>query len=273
MKQNGLFEMKQNGLKQNGLKQNDLFGLKVKKKIAMLTCYDFQTAKLLEQAGIDLILVGDSLGMVVLGFNDTKSVTMADMIRHTAAVARAVEKTPVIGDMPAGSYDSVEDALKNAKLLLEAGANAVKFEGCRPEIVSVLVKEKIPVMAHIGLLPQTAEKYCVQGYEKNDAKKIFEGAMVLDKLGVFAIVLECIPLSLAKKITENTNALTIGIGAGLYCNGQVLVINDLLGLNQKFKPKFVKQYANLSEKITTAVSNFKEEVLNGKFPLDKESFH
>ena len=263
MKQNDLFEMK----------QNDLFNLKAKKKIAMLTCYDFQTAKLLEQAGIDLILVGDSLGMVVLGFNDTKSVTMADMVRHTAAVARAVEKTPVVGDLPAGSYDSVEDSLKNAKLLMEAGANAIKFEGCKSEIVSALVKEKIPVMAHLGLLPQTAKKYCIQGLKENEAEKIFNDAMTLDKLGVFAIVLECIPLSLAKKITENTNALTIGIGAGPHCNGQVLVINDLLGLNQKFKPKFVKQYTNLSEEIIKAVSSFRTEVLNGKFPLDKESFH
>ena len=253
--------------------QNDLFGLKSNKKIAMLTCYDFQTAKLLEQAEIDLILVGDSLGMVVLGFNDTKSVTMADMLRHTAAVARAVEKTPVIGDMPAGSYNSPKDALKNAKFLLEAGANAVKFEGCKPEIVSALVNKKIPVMAHLGLLPQTAEKYCVQGKEKEEAEKIFKDAMTLDKLGVFAIVLECVPLELAKKITENTTALTIGIGAGPHCNGQVLVINDLLGLNQEFKPKFVKSYTNLSKEITKAVSSFKEEVLNGKFPLDKESFH
>jgi len=247
--------------------------LKGKKKIAMLTCYDFQTAKLLEQAGIDLILVGDSLGMVVLGFKDTKPVTMADMVRHTAAVAKAVEKTPVVGDLPANSYNSAEDALKNAKLLLEAGANAVKFEGCKPKIVSVLVKEKIPVMGHLGLLPQTAEKYCVHGKEKDEAEKIFRDSMALDKAGVFAIVLECVPLQLAKRITENTTALTIGIGAGPHCNGQVLVINDLLGMNQEFKPKFVKRYANLSEEITKAVSDFKNEVLNGKFPLDAESFH
>jgi len=247
--------------------------LKGKKGLVMLTAYDCQIAKLLEEANIDLILVGDSLGMVVLGFKGTSSVTMDDMARHIAAVAGSVEKTPVIGDLPADSYSNVEDALKNAKRLLKAGAIAVKLEGFKPEIISALIAENIPVMGHLGLLPQTAEKYCVQGKEIKDAERIFKDALALEKAGVFAIVLECIPSELAKRITLALKVPTIGIGAGVHCSGQVLVTNDLLGLKPGFSPKFVKKYASLADEIKKAVTAFKKDVQDGSFPSEEQSFH
>jgi 3-methyl-2-oxobutanoate hydroxymethyltransferase len=247
--------------------------IKKKKKIVMLTAYDYQIAKLIDEVGIDIILVGDSLGMVVLGYKDTKSVTMQEMIHHTKAVARGAKNTLIIGDMPVHSYDTVENALINAKKFIGAGAHGVKIEGNKPDIIKALIKEGIPVMGHLGLLPQTAEKYGVVGREKSEAEKIYRDALELDSLGVFSIVLECIPESLAKKITESVKAPTIGIGAGKYCKGQVLVINDLLGMDENFNPKFVKKYANLSAIIKDAVSRFKEEVLKEKFPDDEHAFH
>lgn len=247
--------------------------LKKKKKIVMLTAYDYQMAKILDETGIDLILVGDSLGMVVLGHKDTKSVTMEDMTHHTRAVARGVKNTPIVGDMPINSCNTVEDALENAKKFLEAGACGVKIEGNRPEIVKALLDEEIPVMGHVGMLPQTAERYQLRGKEEAEAEKIFRDAVELDKVGVFTIVLECIPENLAKRITETVKAPTIGIGAGRYCDGQVLVVNDMLGFDENFNPKYLKRYANLSREIKKAVAKFKEEVLNETYPDEEHTYH
>lgn len=250
-----------------------LNNLTKKGKIVMLTAYDYQMAKILDETGIDLILVGDSLGMVVLGYQNTKSVTMEDMIHHTRAVARGTKNTPIIGDMPIDSYNTVEDALENAKQLLEAGAHGVKIEGNRPLIVETLVKEGIPVMGHVGLLPQSTDRFRLKGKKAMEAERILDDAIELDKMGVFAIVLECIPKSLAKKITETVNAPTIGIGAGIHCDGQVLVINDVLGFDEAFSPKYLKRYASIGREIRKAIVNFKDDVLNGKYPDEKHTYH
>jgi 3-methyl-2-oxobutanoate hydroxymethyltransferase len=242
-------------------------------KIVMLTAYDYQIAKILDGTGIDLILVGDSLGMVVQGHSNTKSVTMKDMIYHVKAVARGAKKTPIIGDMPINSCNTVEDGLKNAKQFLEAGAHGVKIEGDRPEVVKALIDAGIPVMGHVGMLPQMAETYRVKGKKPEEAEEIFRDALELDKLGVFSMVLECIPESLAKKITENVKAPTIGIGAGKHCDGQVLVINDMLGLDESFKPKYVRRYAHLNEVIKDAVARFMEDVSAGNYPDKEHTYH
>jgi len=246
---------------------------KGKEKIVMLTAYDYQTAKILDAVGVDVILVGDSLGMVFQGCKDTKSVTMEAMIYHTRAVARGARNTPVIGDMPIHSYDTVEDALENARLFIEAGADGVKIEGNKPEIIKALIAEGIPVMGHVGLLPQTAEAYKVRGKTAEEAEKIFRDALEVDGCGVFSIVLECIPESLAKRITENVKAPTIGIGAGKYCDGQVLVINDMLGFDDSFAPKYLKKYADLNKIIKNAVKRFMEEVRSGVYPDEEHTYH
>jgi len=246
---------------------------KGKEKIIMLTAYDYQMAKILDEVGIDLILVGDSLGMVFQGKPNTKEVKMEEMIYHTKAVARGAKNTPVIGDMPINSYRNPEEAIENAKKFMEAGAKGVKIEGNLGEIVKSLVKENIPVMGHLGLLPQTAESYKLRGKEQEEAEKIFNDALSLENLGVFSIVLECVPEKLAKKITEAVKVPTIGIGAGKYCDGQVLVINDLLGMDESFKAKHVKRYLNLSRLIKEAVMRFKEEVKKGIFPAAEHTFH
>jgi 3-methyl-2-oxobutanoate hydroxymethyltransferase len=246
---------------------------KGKQKIVMLTAYDYQIAKVLDGTGIDLILVGDSLGMVVRGHSNTKSVTMSDMIYHTKNVAKGAKKTPIIGDMPISSCNSVEDGLRNAEQFLEAGAHGVKIEGNRPEVVRALIDAGVPVMGHVGMLPQMAETYRVKGKKLEEAEEIFRDALNLDKLGVFSLVLECMPESLAKRITENVKAPTIGIGAGKYCDGQVLVVNDMLGLDESFKPKYVKRYAHLNEMIKDAVDRFVEEVSAGKYPDDEHTYH
>jgi 3-methyl-2-oxobutanoate hydroxymethyltransferase len=249
-----------------------LEGLKGNRKVVMLTAYDYQVARLVEQAGVDLILVGDSLGMVVLGYESTKQVTMQEMLHHTRAVARGATKTPIIGDMPIGSYATPELALENARKFMEAGAAGVKVEGCVIDVIRELVNNNIPVMGHLGLLPQTAEKYKLVGKADKDAERIFREAQTIDKLGVFSLVLECVPEQLAKKITESVTSITIGIGAGKYCDGQVLVINDLLGMDESFSPKHVKKYANLSDIIKKAVMDFKREITSGEFPDDAHSF-
>lgn len=246
---------------------------KGKEKIIMLTAYDFQMAKILDEMEIDLILVGDSLGMVVQGYDNTKNVTMADMLYHTKAVARAIKNTPIIGDMPINSYNSAENGLANAEKFLEAGAHGVKIEGNRPKIVEALLNAGIPTMGHVGMLPQNAEAYRVKGKKPEEAEEIFQDAIALDRLGVFSIVLECIPEGLARKITESIKAPTIGIGAGKYCDGQVLVINDMLGLNENFKPKYVKLYANLNKTVKDAIAKFKEEVQAGKYPDEAHTYH
>ena len=244
------------------------------KKITMLTAYDYPMAFLVDQAGIDMILVGDSLGMTVLGHRTTIPVTMDDMIRHAQAVTRAVKQAFVIGDMPFLSYQvSDEEAVKNAgRFIQEGGCEAVKIEGGRERRSTIehILDAGIPVMGHLGLTPQSIHKlggYRVQGKDQKLAQRIIEDAHLLAELGVFSIVLEAVPWQLAKKITDEVNIPTIGIGAGPYCDGQVLVIHDLLGfVPGDFKPKFVKRYANLNEIILKAVSQYKKDVEEGKFP-------
>ncbi len=247
--------------------------LKNKRKIVMLTAYDYQMAKILDAVGIDIILVGDSLGMVVLGHKDTKSVAIEEMIHHTGAVARGAKNTPIVGDMPIGSYNTSQDALKNARRFLRAGAQGVKIEGARSKVIKTLLDNNIPVMGHVGLLPQTAERYHLIGKKREEAERIFKEAVELDQLGVFAVVLECIPEDLAKSITEKLGAPTIGIGAGKYCDGQVLVINDMLGFDDSFSPKYLKRYAHLGREIKKAVAKFKREVLNETYPNEEYTYH
>jgi len=240
-------------------------------KKVMLSLYDYPTAKIVDEVGVDYILVGDSLANVILGHKDTKSITMQEMLHHTKAVAKGVDKSLVIGDMPINSYDTNEDALKNALLFLEAGANGVKIEGNKIDIVKTLVENNIKTIGHLGLLPQTAKDYKVQGIDEESAEKILQDAIDLDNAGIIALVLECVPMDLAKKITETVSCPTIGIGSGKYCSGQVLVLHDIIGLSD-FDKKIVKKYANVKEQIKNAVSQFKEEVINEKFPTEENSF-
>jgi len=255
------------------MRLNELRMKKGKEKIIMLTAYDYQMARILDEAGIDLMLVGDSLGMVIQGYANTKSVTIEDMLYHTRAVARGAKKTPIVGDMPIDCDKSVDDALKNAKRFLEAGAQGVKIEGNKSRVVKALLKAGVPVMGHAGLLPQTAESYRVKGKQPPEAQKIFNDALELDELGVFSIVLECIPESLAERITAAVDAPTIGIGAGKHCDGQVLVINDMLGFDESFAPKYLKRYASLSKMIKEAVARFKKEVSSGVYPDKEHTYH
>lgn len=251
---------------------------KAKEKITVLTAYDYPTARILDEAGIDIILVGDSLGMVLLGYESTVPVTMREMLHHTKAVSRAVKKALVVGDMPFGSYDTPERAVRNAKRFLkEGGAEAVKLEGGKriePQ-VRALIGAGIPVMGHVGMTPQTASQlggYRVQGKDADEAKKIFEDAKLLEASGAFSIVLECVPQELARKITREVSCPTIGIGAGPHTDGQVLVLHDMLGFQGRVSPKFVKKYASLETEIKKAVGQYREEVLSGEFPSVKESF-
>ena len=258
-------------------------GLTDKKKnhtpITMLTVYDYSIASLVDKAGIDIILVGDSLANVVLGLESTKSVGMNEMLYHAKAVRRAVKNAILIGDMPYEAFQvNIEDSVKNAKRFIdEAGCDAVKlewFDKC-PDVTERIIKAGIPVMGHIGLTPQTADKlggFKVQGKDAQAAQKLIEQAVLLEGLGIFSLVLECIPTELGKLITKRINIPTIGIGAGLYCDGQVLVINDMLGLFDKYTPKFVKRYADLSGDIKKAVELFKYEVENHLFPTDEYSY-
>ena len=244
---------------------------KGKSKIAMLTAYDATIAGILDSAGIDIILVGDSVGTAQLGFETTLPVSLEIMIHHTAAVCRAVKKCLVVADMPFGSYQvSKELGINNAINLIKIGANAVKLEGTQAkDLIEHLVKSGIPVMGHIGLTPQSIHKmggYKIQGRE-SDAKQFIEHqAKTLEDCGVFSIVIEGVPPSLAMSITNAVSIPTIGIGAGPHCDGQVLVINDLLGLDPSFKPKFVKRYANLHEVITQATQEYINDVKVNKFP-------
>jgi len=255
------------------VKLDEFRNQKGKEKIVMLTAYDYQIAKILDDEQIDMILVGDSLGMVVQGYIDTKSVTMEDMLYHTSVVARGAKNTPIIGDMPLNSDNTVEDALRNAKRFLDAGAHGVKIEGNKTDVIKALMSNGIPVMGHIGLLPQTASAYRVRGKAPEEAQRILQDAVELDKLGVFAMVLESIPEGLAKRITGAVGAPTIGIGAGKHCDGQVLVINDMLGLDPTFSPKYVKRYANLNQVIKQAVKDFRQNVKSGEYPDDEHTYH
>jgi len=253
---------------------------KENQKITMLTAYDYPFALLIDKCGIEIILVGDSVGNVVLGYESTVGVTMDEMIHHTKAVRRAVKRAFLIGDMPFMSYNiSIQEAVRNAgRFMKEAGCDAVKLEGgldvC--DTVSAIIKAGIPVLGHIGLTPQTVSKlggYKVQGRLAKEAERLIDSAVELEKAGCFAIVLECLPEELARIITKKLSIPTIGIGAGLYCDGQVLVIHDLLGITTGFRPKFVKNYANLSDEILQAINNFKEDVKQSRFPARDYVFH
>ena len=250
----------------------DIKGMKGKEKISMLTAYDYFTAKTMDEAGIDIILVGDSLGMVILGYENTLSVTMDDSLRHTGAVIRGTKNALIIGDMPAGSFDDNESAALNAEAFIRLGADAVKIEK-RSDIAKFLVENSFSVMGHVGLTPHTAKVFKVQGKDDKSAQNIINEAKELEKAGCFSIVLECIPVELAKKITESLSIPTIGIGAGKYCDGQVLVSNDMLGLYDKLSPKFVKKYANLEEGMKKAFEDYIKDIKEAKFPEDKHSFH
>ena len=252
---------------------DDVRLLKGVRKITVLTAYDYQTAKIIDAAGIDMILVGDSIGMVVLGYEDTKKVTMKDMIRHTQAVARAVKSAIIVGDLPIHSYRTVEEALDSAGQLMEAGAHAVKLEGDKFDIVEALIEGGIPVQGHLGLLPQTAQNMKVRGKRRSEAHQILADARKLDYLGVFSLVLECIPLGLARRITEAVETPTIGIGAGVCCDGQVLVVNDMLGMDEGYCPRHAHAYIDLNDLIGKAVESYIEDVKSGKFPADRHSFH
>jgi len=248
-------------------------------KITMMTAYDYPTASLVDQAGIDTILVGDSLGMVMLGFDSTVPVTMDDMIHHTKAVVRGTKYGFILGDMPFMSYQiSIAKAIENAgRFIKEAGCDCVKLEGGTEmaPVVKAIVDAGIPVCAHIGLTPQTATKlsgFKVQGKDAESAKELVQSAKDLEEAGAFMIVMECIPDILAEKITGELNMPTIGIGAGKDCDGQVLVYHDLVGLFERFTPKFVKQYINLAPKIREALIKFKDEVETGVFPGPEHSF-
>ncbi|MDF2634454.1 MAG: 3-methyl-2-oxobutanoate hydroxymethyltransferase [Pelosinus sp.] len=249
------------------------------KTITMLTAYDFSMAKFLNDAGIDMLLVGDSLGNVVLGYDSTLPVTMEDMIHHGKAVCRGAKQAMVVVDMPFMSYQvSTEQAVTNAgRIMKETGAQAVKLEGGR-EIVSAvkaIVNAGIPVVGHLGLTPQSVHSlggFKVQGKEEKSAQKLLDDAKILEENGAFAVVLECVPALLAQKVTQAIGIPTIGIGAGVHCDGQVLVTNDLLGLYPGFSPKFAKRYANLHVQVAQAVAEYKKEVETRVFPSVEHSF-
>lgn len=250
-----------------------------KKPITMLTAYDYSMAKILDRAGVDALLVGDSLGMVFQGNDSTISVTIDEMIYHAKAVTKAAKRSLVIVDMPFMSYHvSIEEAVKNAgRLMKEGGAHAIKLEGGVEfaETIRQIVRAQIPVMGHIGMTPQSVHMFGgfkVQGKDLEQAKKIIEDAKALEKAGAFAITLECVPDELTKIITETVGIPTIGIGAGKYCDGQVLVCNDMLGMFSDFVPKFVKRYAQLSTEIEDAVETYIDEVANGDFPMKEHTF-
>lgn len=251
---------------------------KSREKITVLTCYDYLFARLLDDAGLDILLVGDSLGMVFLGYESTVPVTMRDMLHHTRAVCRGVKKSLVTADMPFGSYDNPAQAVRNAKRFLkEAGADAVKLEGGAriKKQIEALVSAGIPVMGHLGLTPQSASQlggYRVQGRESREAAAILKDAVLLDRLGVFSMVLECVPSALAAKITKAVKCPTIGIGAGAKTDGQVLVTHDMLGFEGKVSPKFVRHYARLGQEVRKAAERYRDDVKQGKFPSAGESY-
>ena len=248
-------------------------------KITMITSYDYSTAKLADKAGIDSILVGDSLGMVMLGYEDTLSVTMEDMIHHCSAVKRGALNALIVCDMPFMSYQtSVYDAVKNAgRLMKEGRANAVKLEGGVEfeEHISAIVKSSIPVCGHIGMTPQSVNAFGgfkVQGKSMAAAQKLIDDALAVQRAGAFAVVLECVPYALAEYISQLLTIPTIGIGAGVGCDGQVLVYQDLLGMYSDFTPKFAKRYAQIGQLMTDAFGEYISEVKSGEFPKTEHSF-
>jgi 3-methyl-2-oxobutanoate hydroxymethyltransferase len=249
-------------------------------RISMLTAYDATFARLFDEAGIDVLLVGDSVGMVVQGHDSTLPVTVDEMVYHCRAVKRGVRRAHVVGDLPFMSYQaSVDEAVRNAgRLVAEGGAESVKLEGGAEfaEVVSRIVRAGIPVMGHIGLTPQSVHKmggYVVQGKDEEKARKLLADALALEAAGCYAIVLEGIPMELAEEITRRLSIPTIGIGAGVHCDGQVLVCYDLLGFNREFAPKFVKRYADGAGLVEDAAKRYIDEVRGGAFPADEHSFH
>jgi 3-methyl-2-oxobutanoate hydroxymethyltransferase len=251
-----------------------------KKKITCLTAYDYPTARLMDEAGVDVVLVGDSVAMVVLGYESTLPLTMEESLHHTKAVRRGVQRALVVADMPFGTYQGdVNEALKNAvRFVKEAGAEAVKVEGGerRLEVIARLTEAEIPVMGHVGLTPQSVHAmggYRVQGKTERAAEQLLRDARAVEAAGAFAIVLEGIPRELATDITKSVRIPTIGIGAGPDCDGQILVLHDLLGLTFQEPPKFARRYANVGEVISQAVREYCEDVQGGAFPSDAESYH
>ncbi|HBR18016.1 MAG: 3-methyl-2-oxobutanoate hydroxymethyltransferase [Deltaproteobacteria bacterium RIFCSPLOWO2_12_FULL_43_16] len=247
-------------------------------KIPVLTAYDYTMAKILDEAGVPIILIGDSAGMVFAGYKNTLSVTMDEIRYHTRAVANGTKNAMIVADMPFLSYQtSVEDAKRNAGLLVQEGAEAVKLEGgvVVADTISAIIDMGVPVMGHIGLTPQAIHRmggYKVQGKEKKQRKRLFDDARAVEKAGAFSVVLEGMPSDLAREITEAISLPTIGIGAGPHCDGQVLVIHDILGLYDNIKPRFIKRYANLKELISSAVNVYVEDVKKGRFPGKEHSF-
>jgi len=248
-------------------------------RVVMVAAYDCPTARMLDEAGIDTVLVGDSLGSVILGYRNTLSVTMDEMIHHTKAVTRGVKRALVVGDMPFMSYQaSTEDAIRNAgRFLKEGHAEAVKVEGGRGMIkkIEAIIQSGVPVMGHLGLTPQWYHQFGgfrVRGKTESTARMILEDAQRLEQAGAFSIVLECVPWQLAKLVTEKVEVPTIGCGAGPCCDGQVLVLHDLLGLTGPHMPKFVKRYAKLDDVVIKALTDFKQDVKTGKFPTLEHSY-
>ena len=251
-----------------------------KQKITCLTAYDYPTARLLDDAGVDILLVGDSLGMAVLGYESTLPVTLDDILHHLRAVRRGTHRALLVADMPFGSFHvSLEESIRNAvRLVKEGGADAVKVEGGerRIELISRLVEAEIPVMGHVGLTPQSVNAmggFHVQGKTAEASRQIERDARAVEAAGAFSVVLESMPREVAARITENLRIPTIGIGAGPDCDGQILVFHDLLGLTRGHVPRFVRRYANLSDEISRAVAQYCEDVRSGQFPSDVESYH
>ena len=247
------------------------------RRFAMLTAYDFPTARLLDEAGIPVLLVGDSLAQVHLGYDTTLPVTVDEMLHHCRAVARGARSALLVGDMPFGSYQaSLADGVRNAiRFLKEGGMHAVKLEGAHPELVQTLAEQGIPVMAHLGLTPQSVHAfggYRVQARSAEDAQVLTSHALDLQKAGAFALVLEAIPAPVAAEVTRTLAIPTIGVGAGPGCDGQVMVVNDLLGLSVGPSPKFVRRYANLAETITQAVTAYRQDVEAGSYPDAQHSY-
>jgi 3-methyl-2-oxobutanoate hydroxymethyltransferase len=254
--------------------------MKSQQRIGMLTAYDYPSAKIADAAGADILLVGDSLGMVVLGYPDTLSVTVEDMLHHTRAVVRGTQRALVVGDMPYLSYHvSISESVRNAGRFVQAGAQAVKVEGgkrSRIRTIAAILDAEIPVMGHIGLTPQSVNAFGgfkLQGKNADDARRLIDEALALEHAGCFALVLECVPAELAAFITERLTIPTIGIGAGARCDGQVLVYHDVLGLYDGHTPKFVRKYAHAAADLQAALTHFLADVRQGSFPNDAESFH
>ena len=261
------------------LNLNDILSKKGKEKISVLTAYEYSTARICDRADIDVLLVGDSAGMVVLGYASTMPVSMQEMMIFCGAVARGTKRAMIVGDMPFGSYQvGPSVAVENAVQLIKAGCDAVKLEGGSEiiGIIEAIVDAGIPVMGHIGLRPQTSslwEGYKLQGRTKEGASKLIEDANVLEKAGVFSIVLEMVASEVADAITKSLSIPTIGIGSGPTCDGQVLVLHDMLGIYEDIRPRFVKRYAELSKEIFDAVSRYKHDIKAGTFPEESNTFH